>query len=470
MRLALSDVRAAVGARWSGEPVDGAAVGVSIDSRTTVAGELFVAIQGPRCDGHDYLAQAADRGAVAAVVSRAVEGTFPLLVVEDTTRALADLARHVRRGFKAPVVAITGSTGKTTTKEFTAGLLSALGPVLKTEGNLNNQFGLPLTLSRLEPVHRAAVLELGMSAPGELRSLTGIALPDVAVITNVAPVHLEFFPSLEAIAAAKAEILEGLDRRGVAVLNHDDPQLRVLGERCGQRVIWFGSSSDDCDVSAAIKRSTLEGSAFDLLARGQAIPIELVVPGRHAIENFMAAAAVALELEVDPADLRDLAARLAPVAHRGEVLRLGDGTLLLDDCYNANPKAVVAAAATLGGVAGRRRVAFLGDMLELGERSVDLHHETGVRIGAWVDVLVAVGSQAQGFLEGARRTVERAPVCLAFDDARAAAAAVAEVVRSGDAVLVKGSRGVGLEVVVRQLEQVAKDRGRPEGARARQEA
>jgi UDP-N-acetylmuramoyl-tripeptide--D-alanyl-D-alanine ligase len=469
VRLALSDVREAVAARWLREPVDGAVTGVSIDSRTTRDGDLFVAIKGPRCDGHDFLAQAAERGAVAGLVGRASAAALPLLVVEDTTCALADIARHVRRGFGAPVVAITGSTGKTTTKEFVAGLLSARGLVLKTEGNLNNQFGLPLTLCRLEPSHRAAVLELGMSAPGELRRLTDIAQPNVAVITNVAPVHLEFFPSLEAIAEAKAEILEGLGRDGVAVLNHDDPQLRALGERCGRRVIWFGSSSD-CDVSVAIKRSTLDGSTFDLRARGQAVPIELAVPGRHAVEDFMAAAAVALELEVDPAQLRELAARLAPATHRGEVLRLSDGTLLLDDCYNANPKAVVAAAATLGGVAGRRRVAFLGDMLELGASSAALHRDTGERIADWVDVLVAVGPLAQGFLDGARRVAQRAPECIAFDSAGAAAAAAAEVVRSGDVVLVKGSRGVGLEVVVRRLEQAATERVRLEGPRARQEA
>ncbi len=469
MRLALGDIRAAVGAQWTPDPGELVATGVSIDSRTLGRGDLFIAIQGPRSDGHHFVAQAAERGAVAAVVSRTVPAALPLLVVGDTTRALADLARSVRKGFQAPVVAITGSTGKTTTKEFTAGLLAVRGTVLKTEGNLNNQFGLPLTLCRLEPTHRAAVLELGMSAPGELRVLTRIALPDVALITNVAPVHLEFFPSIAAIAAAKAEILDGLGGDGVVVLNHDDPHLRALGERCGRRVIWFGSSPD-CDVSAAIQRSTLEGSTFDLLVRGRAIPIELAVPGRHAVDNFMAAAAVAFVLEVDPAALGGLAARLAPARHRGEVLRLSDGTLLLDDCYNSNPTAVVAAAATLGAVAGRRRVAFLGDMLELGERSPDLHRGAGERIAPWVDVLVAVGPLAQGFIEGARRPAQRAPECLAFDGASAAAAAAADVVRSGDVVLVKGSRGVGLETVVQRLEQLATERERLEGVRARREA
>jgi UDP-N-acetylmuramoyl-tripeptide--D-alanyl-D-alanine ligase len=229
--LRTEDVATATGGRLLARPARLDLTGVSIDSRTVRPGEVFFAIAGPRFDGHDFLAAAAAAGAAAAVVHRDVAAPpgLGLVRVEDTTRALSDLARHVRTTAEVPVVAITGSAGKTTTKEMTAALLATRGPVLKTEGNLNNQYGLPLSLLRLATEHTAAVLELGMSAAGELRALTGLARPDVAVITMVAHVHLEFFVSVEAIAAAKAEILEVLDADGAAVLNDVDPLVRNIG-------------------------------------------------------------------------------------------------------------------------------------------------------------------------------------------------------------------------------------------------
>ena len=225
---------------------------VSIDSRTLEPGALFVAVRGARLDGHDFLAEAAGRGARAALVHRDAPAPagLPLVRVADTTRGLSDLARRVRRAAAVPVVGVTGSIGKTTTKDMTAHLLSTRGPVLKTEGNLNNQYGLPLTLLRLAPEHTAAVVELGMSAPGEIRALAALAEPDVATITRIAPVHLEFFPSVDAIAAAKAEILEGLREGGTAVLNGDDPRVRAIGESFRGRVVWFGRDRR-CDVSRA---------------------------------------------------------------------------------------------------------------------------------------------------------------------------------------------------------------------------
>ncbi len=241
--LHLVDVLAGTGGTLT-TPVAGevAFTGVSIDSRTIAPGALFVAVRGPRFDGHDFLAEAAGRHARAALVHRDVEppAGLPLVRVADTTKGLADLARHVRREAAIPVVAVTGSVGKTTTKDMTAHLLATRGPVLKTEGNLNNQYGLPLTLLRLAPGHTAAVLELGMSAPGEIRELSALAEPDVATITRIAPVHLEFFPSVDAIAEAKAEILEGLRPGGTAVLNGDDRRVRAIGERFSGRVVWFG--------------------------------------------------------------------------------------------------------------------------------------------------------------------------------------------------------------------------------------
>jgi UDP-N-acetylmuramoyl-tripeptide--D-alanyl-D-alanine ligase len=313
--------------------------------------------------------------------------SLTLITVPDTTRALANLAQHRRATADIPVVAITGSVGKTTTKEMTAALLETRGPVLKTEGNLNNQYGLPLSLLRLRPEHTAMVLELGMSAAGELRELSRVAQPDVAVITRVSPVHLEFFTSLDAIAAAKAEILEGLRSGGAAVLNGDDDRLHRIGEAFRGRVVWFGRERH-FDVSAESWRSTGFGMRFDLRVAGRTIDVALPLAGLHFVSNFLAAAAAAHVLGIAPEKMAEAATRLSPARHRGEVVRLGEGVVLLDDCYNSSPDALEAAVTALTLLPGRRRVAVLGDMLELGEAGPALHREgaggTGGRgHGSW---------------------------------------------------------------------------------------
>ncbi len=441
----LEDVVAITGGRL----VQGSAVlryeGVSIDSRTLRAGELFFAVAGPRFDGHDFVAEVARRGAAAAVVHHAAEAPlgFPLLRVDDTTAALADLARQTRRRAALPVAAITGSTGKTTTKDMTAALLNTRGPVLKTEGNLNNQYGLPLTLLRLEERHTAAVLELGMSAPGELRALCGIAQPDVAVITRVAPVHLEFFASLEAIADAKAEILEGLAPGGVAVLNGGDPLVAARGKGRPGRVVWFGRDRR-FEVSAENWRGNALGMRFDLVIDGRKHDVALPLAGLHFVENFLAAAATAWVLGMSPEALAAAAPGLRPARHRGEVRALGQGVTLFDDCYNSNPTAVEAALEALQLAQGQRRVAFLGDMLELGPSGPELHRKAGELAAGRLDLLLGVGPLARHFLEGAAGRIETRH----FPDAEAAAQAARELLQAGDAVLVKGSRGVRLERVV----------------------
>ncbi len=426
--------------------------GVSIDSRTIEPGQVFFAIRGPRFDGHDFLGEAASKGALAAVVHREAAATpaLPLVRVADTTRALGDLARHVRLSAGLPVIAITGSVGKTTTKEMTAALLATRGPVLKTEGNLNNVYGLPLTLLRLRPEHTAAVLELGMSAPGELLALSRIARPDIAVITKVAPVHLEFFPSVDAIAEAKAEVLDGLPEGGVAVLNGDDPRVRLVGEARKRRIVWFGRDPR-YDVSAENWRGTPFGMRFDLRVGGQAVEVALPLPGPHFVTNFLAAAAVAHVQGIAPEIMAEAALRMTAARHRGEVRRLGEGITLLDDCYNSSPDALEAAVVTLGMAPGRRRVAVLGDMLELGPTGPALHRERGATLPGRVDVVVAVGTLAKELLEGARKGGIPAASLHSFPDSAGAAAAIGTIVEPGDAVLVKGSRGVRLEAVVDAL-------------------
>jgi len=442
---------ATAGQLVSGRP-DRALGGVSIDSRTLNPGELFVAIVGPRHDGHDFLGDAAQRGAAAALVSEDVPPPpgLDLVRVADTTQALAALARHVRAQTEVPVVAITGSAGKTTTKEMTARLLESRGAVLRTQGNLNNQYGLPLMLLRLKREHQFAVFELGMSAAGELRHLSGIAAPDVAVITNVAPVHLEFFASVDAIADAKAEILEGLRPNGVAVLNGDDPRVRRIGEERSGEVIFFGHDRG-FGVSAERWRGTVHGMRFDLRLGGQTIDIALPLSGPHFVMNFLAAAAVAHRLGVTPEAIALAATEMRPAAHRGEVLRLGEGVTLIDDSYNSNPAAVEAAVTSLTLAPTGRRVAFLGDMLELGTTSRELHVETGRRVGARVDVLVGVGPLSHALLEGAHESGARTQALHHFADSMQAAAAAPQIVQPGDAVLVKGSRGVHMEAVVDTL-------------------
>jgi UDP-N-acetylmuramoyl-tripeptide--D-alanyl-D-alanine ligase len=368
--------------------------------------------------------------------------------VEDTTQALKDLGRHVRMQAAIPVAAVTGSAGKTTTKEMLAALLATRGEVLKTEGNLNNQYGLPLTLLRLTPAHRFAVLELGMSAAGELRELSAIARPDVAIITMVAPVHLEFFKSVDAIADAKAEILEGLGPDGAAVLNWEDPRLRRIGEQRKGKVIWYGRDRA-CDVSAENWRGTVHGMRFDMRMGGKTLDVALELPGPHFLLNFLAAAAAAFRFGIAPEEIAEAATRIKAAKSRGEVTRLAKGVTLLDDSYNSNPFAVDAAVVALGMAAQGRRVVFLGDMLELGPSGPELHRETGGKLRGHADVVVGVGKLGRLISEGARQA--GIAEVHEFEDSAAAGAAATGIVKEGDAVLVKGSRGAKMERVVESL-------------------
>jgi UDP-N-acetylmuramoyl-tripeptide--D-alanyl-D-alanine ligase len=448
--LTPEDVVAGTSGRVTSGDTTRAILGVSIDTRTIKPGQMFVAIAGPNFDGHEFVAQAVEKGASAVMVHRDVPAPpgVPVVRVKDTTQALKDLGRHVRLQAAIPVGAVTGSAGKTTTKEMLAALLATKGEVLKTEGNLNNQYGLPLTLLRLTPAHRFAVLELGMSAAGELRELSAIARPDVAIITMVAPVHLEFFKSVDAIADAKWEILEGLGPDGAAVLNWEDPRLRARGEKRKGKVIWFGRDRA-CDVSAENWRGTVHGMRFDMRMDGRSFDVALPLPGPHFLLNFLAAAAAAHRMGIAPEAIAEAATRIKAAKSRGEVTRLARGVTLLDDSYNSNPFAVDAAVVALGMAAQGRRVVFLGDMLELGPSGPDLHRETGGKLDGKADVAVGVGSLGRLIAEGARAA--GVTEVHEFPNSMAAAAGVMGIVKEGDAVLVKGSRGARMERVVEAL-------------------
>ena len=433
------------------------AAGVSIDSRSLRPGDLFVAIRGARFDGHRFVADALAGGAAGALVSDAAAlGTppGPGIVVDDTLRALQALARRVRRDSGARVVAVTGSVGKTTTKELTAALLETRYRVFRNRGNLNNHVGLPLSLLELRIRPEVAVVELGMSGPGEIRRLVEIAEPDVRVWTNVGEAHAEFFPSIEAIADAKAEILTGASRDAVVVANAADH--RVMRRVAGfpGRVVTFGVGVA-ADVSAdGVEDLGLDGVRARLRTPVGAVAVRTRLFGRGNLANVLAAVGVALHFDVPLAAAVERAAAVEAPPRRGRIHKLAGGVVVIDDSYNASPPAVETALASLArtGRAGRR-VAVLGEMLELGARAEDLHRAAGrAAAAAGVGLLLTVGGDPARALGLAAVAAGAAPAgvvhCGTSEEAAARAAAL---VGDGDVVLVKGSRGVRTDRVVTRL-------------------
>lgn len=466
MRWTLEQVAGVLGAALpQGSGLDPLArlAGVSIDSRTVGGGELFFAIHGPRHDGHDFVAAALDAGALAAVVARGRAAQYPepvrarLLPVDDPREALQHLARVVLRAWRTGkrgrrLAAVTGSMGKTTTKEILAALVAARFRVLKSAGNLNNEYGLPLTLLRLEEEHDAAVVELGMSRRGELARLAKIAEPDVGVVTNVAPVHLEFFSSVDEIALAKRELIEGLGPGGIAVLNKDDARVVRFAEGFRGAVITFGFGADAQFCAEAIEDRGAEGTSFDLVwPRGRA-RLELPLAGRHNLANALAALAAASVWDITPEEAREVLAGLGPAAMRGEVLRFEEGFIVLDDCYNSSPVALAATVDLLAATPARRRILAAGEMLELGPTAEELHRRAGehaVRRG--VDAIVGVQGHAAELVQAAVAAGLPEAQTRFFDSSTEAAEFLAGFVRPGDALLVKGSRGVKMERIVEKL-------------------
>jgi UDP-N-acetylmuramoyl-tripeptide--D-alanyl-D-alanine ligase len=425
-----------------------------IDSRLIPPGGLFFAVRDKR-DGHDFVADAAARGAAGAVVSRPVEVAgpdFALVRVKDTVAALQALAAAALAARPVKVVGITGSVGKTTTKEFAAALLARRFRVLKSEGNFNNHLGLALSLLRLEPGDEAAVLEMGMSAPGEIRTLTRIAPPDVAVVTNISPVHLEFFDGLETIALAKKEILDGARPGATAVLNADDPLVMRIAEGFPGRRLTFGRGPGADVRAAAVEARGFEGFALRLRYGHEDIATPFPFLNAAAVDDLLAAAAVALSFGLGPEEIRPAIAGLRPSLRRGRLVETGRGLRVYDDSYNSNPRALEAALKSLAALPAARKVAVLADMLELGPTAGALHRRAGeVLAAAGWDVLVAVGPLAASLADGAVAAGLDASAAHRFADAATAAAAIGDIVREGDLVLVKGSRGMKTETIVDAL-------------------
>ncbi len=426
----------------------------NIDSRLTEPGELFFAIVAER-NGHDFIPQAARAGAAGAVVSQdvALPGPdFAIVRVDDAVRALHRLAARVLSERPVRVIAITGSGGKTTTKEIAAALIATRHHVLKSEGNLNNHLGLALSLLKLEPGDDTAVVEMAMNHPGEIRTLTRIAPPDVAVVINVHPVHLEFFGSVEDIARAKREILDGAKPGATAVLNGDDPLVRKMAEGWRGPLITFGFTNS-CRIRAAhVEAKGVDGLEFDLVYGKDRVRLRTPFLYDSYLVDILAACGAAYACGIPVENLADPIRGFQPFSKRGSVLRLGRDVTLIDESYNSNPRALEAALRGLAGLPGRRRVAVLGDMLELGQDGPAFHAEAGrqaARAG-WT-LLITVGPLSRRMAEAAREAGRDAAEVASFDTAEEAAAVVPGLIRPGDLILIKGSRGIELEKVVESL-------------------
>ena len=456
--LTLEWIAGAVGGRLTAGRADTEVREVVIDSRVAGPGDLFVAIKGPRFDGHDFVAEVLARGAAAAIVDSAPRKGAPyegaVIEVGDTVKALQDLAHAVRTAAGTKVIAITGSAGKTTTKETIAAFLERRSTVVKNKGNLNNHIGLPLSLMQVRHEPDVAVMELGMNHAGEISTLVAIAEPDVRVWTNVGDAHLGFFASPEAIADAKAEILEGATRSTVLVCNADDPRVMARVAGFPGRTITFGVSAGATVRATAIADRGLSGMRAHVTTPAGETVIEPPLLGRGNLSNVLAATAVAVELGVTLDEIADAAARLRPADRRGAVQRLRSGVTVVDDSYNSSPSAL---ARSLDVVArettATRKVAVLGEMLELGDQAERLHAESG-RLAAQsgIDVLFAIGGPAARTLAAAAIDGGMpAGAVTWFASSEEAAPAIADAVSAGDLVLVKGSRGIRTDLVVDRL-------------------
>lgn len=457
--LTAEDLARSTGGRLearSDRPIRGAAV----DSRRVVPGNLFVALPGERTDGHRFIDAAIAAGAAAVVITRPLAhdadiGDVTVIRVADAVAALGAIAADWRRRFDPVVVGVTGSIAKTSTKEAIAAAIGGRLRTLRNEGNLNNEIGLPLTLMQLGPEHEAAVLEMGMYVGGEIAELAAMARPSIGVVTAVQPVHLARIGSLEAIEAAKGELLEALPRGGTGVLNADDPIVRRMGSRTVARAMTYGFSQDADVAAETVVSSGLDGMRF--VARIGTTRRTMQVPalGRLSVHNALAGLAVGLAIGL-PID--DLAAGLAggwAAPHRVQAIRLGDVTLI-DDTYNASPRSVVAALDLLAGLPGRR-LAVLGEMLELGDTSDAGHRLVGEAAARTLDQLIVVGDRASGIAIGAEEAGMPLSRIIRVSDVDVAVDVVGPRLRGGDVVLFKASRGIGLERVIDGLRRASGD-------------
>lgn len=427
------------------------------DSRDIRYGDLFVAIAGEHFDGHNFVKQAGETGAAAALVNRETENGIPEIVVEDTLIAYGDIARKYLEMLGVPVVAITGSVGKTTTKEMIFGVLAGKYRVSKTQGNHNNNLGLPITIMEMAEDTQMAVLELGMNHFGEMSYLTSIARPTVVVITNIGTMHIEHLGTREGILKAKLEIMQGIRDDGVAVFNGDEPLLWNLREGTHRR-IYFGIENECCDVVATDICQRDGGVDFAVRAFDREFRVFVPQEGRHTVYNALAAIAVGLLQGVEP---EVIARQLALFHNTGMRQRVFEenGFTVIDDCYNAGPESMEAALNVLKErKCEGKRIAVLGDMLELGSRAMAEHYRVGRLAAAAADVIFAYGKHSERIITGAVTGGMSTKAAVHYDDQSEMAQALIRVAKPGDVLLFKGSRGIKMERVMQEfLEQREKD-------------
>lgn len=431
---------------------------VSTDTRQITEGDLFIALSGERFDAHDFVDRAISGGAGGLIVSRRVEtGSWegPVILVSDTLKGLQDLARYNRCQFKGVVVGVTGSNGKTSTKDMISSVLEQKFQTLKTQGNFNNHIGLPLTLLKLDDSFGAAVLEMGMRGLGEIDLLASITKPDGAVITNIGETHIERLGSVSNIARAKGEILDHIEPSGFAVLNGDDENVRRQAERCRGKIIYYGTEGSKAISASDISTSGGKSTVFTLTTPGGSIEVNMPVPGKHNVLNALAAAGVGLEAGLDLQEIKNGLERAVLTGMRLEIIE-GQKATIIDDTYNANPASVKAALQILADVGkGCRKVAILGDMYELGLRAAAGHREVGAEAAAIkVDILITVGKLASDIALGATFTNEPPAEIISLNTNTEVKKYLHKIIRPGDVVLVKGSRGMKLEEIVHELREM----------------
>jgi UDP-N-acetylmuramoyl-tripeptide--D-alanyl-D-alanine ligase len=437
--------------------------GVSIDTRSLQPGDLFFAIRGPNNDGHRFVETALEKGAAGSVVDESYslpspcpEGKF-LLRVNDTHKALKDLAGVVRLRWAGSLVAITGSMGKTTTKEFAAQVLESEFSIYRSPGNLNNLFGLPLALFGLREENRIGIFEMGMSAPGEIAEMCRIARPDIGIITNVAPVHLQFFPSVDAIAEAKGELAAGLPADGLLIYNRDDVRVRKIAESFKGEILSIGFEEGAAVQARGPRITGLAETRFELVIEGKSREASIPLAGSHFVRNALPGIALAIHFGVPPERIREHLNHLHQASMRGQVLQLERGFTIIDDSYNSNPQALMQMIETLCRIPEfGRRILVAGEMLELGPAAEELHYGCGRHAAeCGVDLVVAVRGLAREIARGAAEAGLSAGQVKYFDDPSAAGEFLEKTAAAGDLILFKASRAVQLEKAVRHLQNRA---------------
>ena len=439
----------------NGDNPDDEITGVIIDSRVAEPGNLFIATRGERVDGHSFITQAIEKGAAAVVCEEKPDAAIPCILVKDSLQALKDIAIFYRKQINIPVIGITGSVGKTSTKEFIAAVLSARHKVLRTAGNHNNEIGLPLTILKIRADHEVAVLEMGINDFGEMRRLSAMARPDIAVLTNIGDCHLERLGDRTGVLKAKAEIFDFLAPDGHVVVNGDDALLQTLPAVNGKAPVRFGTGAENDIAAGPVENLGLEGTAAKVAVKKtkQAFEIKVPLPGEHMIYSALAAVAVGTLLGLNESEMKEGLAGIQSVPGRSFVIRMPAGTVI-DDCYNANPVSMASALLLLKSAKGRK-VAILGDMFELGAEKRALHAMVGAKaVMAGADVLICIGPLSKSMYDAAKQADDAGREIYYFADKESFIKAAAGILCADDTVLIKASRGMAFETLVDSVKKM----------------